>query len=72
MGGKPKPAMRPSTAERIHRQRYEHIYLGERDDTPKAWTVEAYDHHGSIEQAIFYGPFAKVRAKRYMKSEYGK
>ena len=66
--------MRPSTAERIKRSqmRYYYIYFGEREDSPNYWTVEAYDHHGAIEQAIFSGPFAEIRAKRYMKSEYGK
>jgi len=76
MGSQPKPAMRPSTAERLQRRRseriYERIYIGERKDTPRAWTVEAFHHDGAIEQAIFIGPYAKARAKRHMKSEYGK
>ena len=37
----------------------------------EAWTVEAIDDEGSIEQAIFYGPQAERRAKAYAIAAYG-
>jgi hypothetical protein len=35
-----------------------------------AWNVEAIDDDGSIEQAIFAGPNAEERARRYAQAEY--
>jgi hypothetical protein len=37
----------------------------------QGWTVEAIDDDGGIEQAIFIGPRAEVRARHYAVSAYG-
>ncbi len=46
------------------------VELAERKDMPGAWTVEAIDSDGGIEQAIFAGPKARERAEAYRKFQY--
>jgi hypothetical protein len=50
--------------------RYEQVEVAERKDQPGAWTVEAIDDDGGIEQAIFIGPNARERASEYKKVKY--
>jgi hypothetical protein len=47
------------------------VELAERKDMPGAWTVEAIDDDGGIEQAIFMGPKAHERAETYRTFQYG-
>ncbi len=47
------------------------VELAERNDMPGAWTVEAIDSDGGIEQAIFAGPKARERAEAYRSFQYG-
>lgn len=42
--------------------KYLEINLAERKDAPGAWTVEAVDEDGGVEQSIFAGPKAYERA----------
>ncbi|MGO9135664.1 MAG: hypothetical protein ACLP8A_16655 [Methylovirgula sp.] len=51
-------------------QQYE-IEIAERNDAPGAWSVEAIDEDGGIEQAIFAGPKARERAEAYRAFQYG-
>ena len=46
------------------------VNVAERRGASGAWNVEAIDGEGSIEQAIFAGPGAEDRARRYAQSEY--
>lgn len=43
------------------------VEIGERRDTPGAWTVEAIETggDGAVFQAIFIGPEAEQRAREY-------
>jgi len=54
---------------RPDRHRYE-VEVSERRGASGAWNVEAVDQDGSIEQAIFLGPDAEVRARRYAAFQY--
>ena len=47
------------------------IELAESVGIPGAWTVEAIDDDGGIEQAIFLGPRARERAEAYAAFQYG-
>jgi hypothetical protein len=47
------------------------VEIAERKDAVGAWTVEAIDDDGSIEQAIFAGPKARERADAYARFQYG-
>lgn len=49
--------------------RYE-VNVAPRRGAVGAWNVEAIDDDGSIEQAIFAGPSAENRARRYAATEY--
>ena len=42
-----------------------------RRNAPGAWTVEAIDDDGGIEQAIFVGPLAEDRANDFARHRYG-
>ena len=46
------------------------VNIAPRRGAPGAWNVEAIDADGSIEQAIFAGPNAERRARRYMECVY--
>jgi hypothetical protein len=46
------------------------VEVAERKDSPGAWTVEAIDNDGGIEQAIFAGPKARERAEAYSRFQY--
>ena len=64
----------PADATRkIESQEFEHysVEIAEKTDSHGAWTVEAIDDDGSIEQAIFAGPKARERAEAYVRSQYG-
>ena len=54
------------------RQEEYKVELEERKDAPGAWTVEAIDSDGGIEQAIFAGPMARERAESYRQHQYGR
>jgi hypothetical protein len=41
------------------------VNIAPRKGTQGAWNVEAIDEDGSIEQAIFAGPNAESRARKY-------
>jgi hypothetical protein len=47
------------------------VEIAERKDAVGAWTVEAIDDDGSIEQAIFAGPKSRERAEAYARFQYG-
>jgi hypothetical protein len=47
------------------------VEVVERKDMPGAWTVEAIDRDGGIEQAIFAGPQSRERADAYARFQYG-
>ncbi len=47
------------------------VELAERENMPGVWTVEAIDHEGAIEQALFVGPKAHERAEAYRNFQYG-
>jgi hypothetical protein len=49
--------------------RYE-VNIGPHHGTEGAWNVEAIDGDGAIQQAIFAGPSAEERARRYAAMEY--
>ena len=38
---------------------------------PRDWRVEAFDEDGGCEIAVFSGPNAEGRARRFAKAEYG-
>ena len=62
----------PATARKITEQTEAYsVEIAERKDAPGAWTVEAIDSDGGIEQAIFAGPKARDRAERYARFQYG-
>ena len=46
------------------------VAIEPRRDWPGAWTVEAIDDEGGIEQAIFAGPLAQERAHDYLAYRY--
>lgn len=46
------------------------LYIAESIDDPGAWTVEAYDNDGGVEQAVFYGQHAADRAREYAAWKY--
>lgn len=54
---------------RLDRQCYD-VEVSEREGAKGAWNVEAIDPDGSIEQAIFLGPEAEKRARRYAAFQY--
>lgn len=56
--------------EKRPKQRYIEVNIAPRRGAEGAWNVEAIDDDGSIEQAIFAGPDAEDRARRYAESEY--
>ena len=47
------------------------VEIVEPDGIPGAWTVEAIDDRGGIEQTIFLGPKARERAQDYALYRYG-
>lgn len=49
----------------------ERIVLQEWRQQAGAWTVEAYDDDGGVEQTICIGPRAKERAEHCVRAEYG-
>ena len=55
--------------EQPRRDSYD-VEIAERKDAPGAWTVEAIDVDGGIEQAIFAGPRARERAEVYLSFQY--
>jgi hypothetical protein len=60
----------PTTARKVESE-YE-VEIAERKDAPGAWTVEAIDSDGGIEQAIFAGPKSRERAEAYASFQYGR
>jgi hypothetical protein len=46
------------------------VNIAPRKGAEGAWNVEAIDEDGSIEQAIFAGPNAEKRARRYAEFQY--
>lgn len=54
---------------RAKQQQYE-VNVAPRRDSDGAWNVEAIDDDGSVEQAIFVGPDAEKRARRYAEHQY--
>lgn len=46
------------------------VNIAPRRDAEGAWNVEAIDNDGAVQQAIFAGPEAEHRARRYAASEY--
>ena len=46
------------------------VEIAERKDAPDAWTVEAIDSDGGIEQTIFAGPKSRERAEAYKRVQY--
>ena len=62
----------PTTARKTTEQTEAYsVEVAERKDAPGAWTVEAIDGDGGIEQAIFAGPRARDRAEMYARFKYG-
>lgn len=60
-----------STVRKVESTLEYEVEIAERKDAPGAWTVEAIDSDGSIEQAIFAGPKAHERAEAYLRFQYG-
>ena len=56
--------------EKRPQQRIVEVNIAPRRGAEGAWNVEAIDDDGSIEQAIFAGPNAEARARRYADWEY--
>lgn len=56
--------------EKRPKERIVEVNVSPRRGSEGAWNVEAIDDDGSIEQAIFVGPGAEQRARRYASTEY--
>jgi len=56
--------MKPQDAETYS------VEVAERKDAKGAWTVEAIDSDGGVEQAIFAGPRSRERAEAYARLQY--
>jgi hypothetical protein len=61
-----------NAARKIETKDEYEVEVAERKDAPGAWTVEAIDSDGSIEQAIFAGPKSRERAEAYAAFQYGR
>jgi hypothetical protein len=68
-GGAPMPN---NVARKVETATEYEVEVAERKDSPGAWTVEAIDMDGGIEQAIFAGPKARERAEAYAAFQYGR
>jgi len=55
--------------ERSKQSDYE-VNIAPRRGVDGAWNVEAIDDDGGIEQAIFAGPGAEQRARKYAEGQY--
>jgi hypothetical protein len=60
----------PADAARKETESYS-VEVVECKDAAGAWTVEAIDSDGGIEQAIFAGPKSRERADAYVRFQYG-